>query len=536
MKAGPVVLASFLLFAGIAAEGGYRDLSRELDGYRPPAWLTEAAPPSRPSAAGADDFEIQAAKLRSLAAGWAEALASPPPEESFLVPDPALLDRMKGIAGDDNAVRDALSGRFTLEELETLALLRNPAAAAKERELLAVLEGYGQVESLDTVLRRYSSFTASLMTGVGPMESSEAMEASRFPYPGILALKGQVVSQDARAAREELEKARRSAVTAVRKAHWEILYLRDARRTIEEVHQLLEQFKSTAAGRYSAGEASYQDVVKVAIELEKVKEEHLSLDGELLNAESMVREALALPPSAEFGFPADARRGGDLPDLAALQATARERRQEIRAAKAMIGKMERMVEMQETMVLPPLTLNLSRNGRDEITRVGAGGMGAGEGSFPTSTTASTGGGLPKNPFFAMQEGYVRELRKRVEALSQELRMEEAASDLAVRTAWFGLEKARREEALYADRVVTLSRSALESSNRGYSAGKVAFADVIESYRTWLEANLSRSRGRSDVGTAWAELEAAVGTSLPAAAGPGGGAVEPGFKGYGGGGR
>ena len=108
-----------------------------------------------------------------------------------------------------------------------------------------------------------------------------------------------------------------------------------------------------------------------------------------------------------------------------------------------------------------------------------------------------------------------ELRQRILALKEDLRMEESATTLRVRNAWFALDKAAREEALYGDRVVTLSRSALEASNEGYSAGKVMFADVIESYRTWLEANLALARARADRGMAFADLEAAVGTRIEA---------------------
>ena len=112
------------------------------------------------------------------------------------------------MARDDGAVLEALSGVVSLPELEALALLRNPAAAARERELSAVIDAYSQVESLDTVLRRYSSFTTPRMAGPDATGTAGGMGTAPFPFPGVLALKGQVVTQEALAAREELEKAR----------------------------------------------------------------------------------------------------------------------------------------------------------------------------------------------------------------------------------------------------------------------------------------------------------------------------------------
>jgi outer membrane protein TolC len=203
----------------------------------------------------------------------------------------------------------------------------------------------------------------------------------------------------------------------------------------------------------------------------------------------------------------------------------------------MVGKMERMVEMQETMILPGFSLGLSPSSTDLVSSVGVAGMDGGGAAVPTpSTSASVGAGLPKNPLYGTGDAYVRELRQRLEAQKEELRMEEAATALAVRTARFALDRAVREEALYADRLVTLSRSALESSMRGYSAGKVMFSDVLESCMGWLEANIARARGRSDVGAAWAGLEAAVGVSLPAQGEPAAVSGETGRTGEGGGRR
>lgn len=493
-----------------------RGLANEVDRYQPPAYYRAAASPRGPEAAppaGPDDFDAQVAKLRELSARWERSLAEPAADGSFLVPDAGRLARLAGAAGDAAAAERALADGFTLPDLETLALLRNPAAAAKEREFRAALDGYSQVENLDTILRRYGAFTSGLMTGIGPMDSPDAMIRARFPFPGVLALKGEIVTQEAAAARENLESARRKAVTSVRKSYRELLYVRDARRSTESTLDLLENLKSAASARYSAGETSFQDVLKIGIEREKMKEELRTLDEEQKNLESMIRETLALPPSVRIGIPAADNLSVVVPPIGEVEALSLENRQELRSMRAMVGKMERMLLMQETMVHPGFSLNLSWYGRDEASRIGAGGMAGEKENFPTTTAASVGEGLPKAPMFGTQEAYLRELRQRIEALKADLRMEEASTLLGVRTAWFALDKAKREESLYGERVVPLSRSTLETASRGYSAGKVMFADVIESYRGWLEAELSLARSRAELGVASAELENAVGRRI-----------------------
>jgi outer membrane protein TolC len=137
-------------------------------------------------------------------------------------------------------------------------------------------------------------------------------------------------------------------------------------------------------------------------------------------------------------------------------------------------------------------------------------MGGEAGSSGTGTTAAAK--APSQPFFAADEAYVREIRLRIEALKSEHEAVRSETLVGVRNAWFASDRARREEALYAAKVIGLSKSALESSLQGYAAGSVGFSDLLESYTGWLEANLAHQRARADIGIARSGLEAAVGVS------------------------
>ncbi|MBI5445244.1 MAG: TolC family protein [Deltaproteobacteria bacterium] len=509
------------VFATVAF-AGRGDLRREIDAYEPPAFYRSALTPpvheSRPGEASADDFEAQRAKLQAARAAWQRALEETPRERpAFFTPEPARLERLRAAAETPEATARALSAGFALEDLEVLALLRNRAVQTKEREFRAALEAYAQVENLDTILRRYSTFTAGLMGAVGGREDPGAI-AARFPFPGVLALKGEVAEQEVKAAWEELEIARRRAVTGARRAYWELLYTHDARESMTRMLDLMENLRSATTSRYEAGQTSYQDLIRVGIEQEKTREELVTMGRMQGNMESEIRELVALAPDFAIGLPARHHGAGGVPALDGLNRAALEKRQELRRMRAMVGKMERMIEMQETMIYPPYSLGLSLRDPNEISRVGkAGGMGGeaggGDPSFPTTTSASMGEGLPKMPWFGLEDAYLRETRQKLAAQRKELEMEELATVLGVRQAWFKLDKAVREGGLYEDRVRVLTESALEASNRGYSTGKVMFADVIEAYTGWLNVRLSTARARADAGIARAGLEEAVGGSL-----------------------
>ena len=515
MKNG--ILLSIILTALIAtsAPARYRDLNREWESYQPPAIFQSGV---QATASGgvvstlseADkDFQAQAARLQDLKEKWEKALEMPGAKPGFYVPEPSRLERLRGASADASLAEKALVKGFSLEDLEVLSFIRNPDVQAKEREFRGTIEAYSQVQNLDEILRQYTAFTASLMTGVGNMENPESI-VLKFPFPGVLALKGEVVTQEIRAAWEDLEIARREALTSARKAYWNLLYTRRAEEISDQMLTLLHGLRKSASARYEAGQTNFQDLIRVNIEREKMKEELKTLGEERRNLEADIRQILALPPSAQVGRPASGTASHQVPALKELYPLAAEKRQEIKRMQAMIGKMERMIEMAETMIYPRFTLGFSFYERDEVSRIGsAGTMGD---SFPVTTAASMGEGLPKMPWFGTNDAYLRETRQRLEGLKKDLQMTQASTLFQVREAWFRLDRARREESLYEERVVILSQAALAAATTGYSAGKVSFSDVNESYAGWLNANLSLERSRADLGIGRAELQEAVGSA------------------------
>jgi len=176
----------------------------------------------------------------------------------------------------------------------------------------------------------------------------------------------------------------------------------------------------------------------------------------------------------------------------------------------MVGRMERMLEMIETMTYPGFDLGRSPMTRELIAtpadEAGMGGAAGGPGAGAAAAKA------PSRPFFAADEAYLREIRQRIAALKSEREAARAETLAGVREAWFAADRAMREEALYSAKVLGLAQGALESSLQGYAAGNVAFSDLLESYTGWLEASLARQRARVDIGIARSGLEAAVGVS------------------------
>ena len=492
-------------------QAAYRDMKQEIETYSPPSYLQDLTrPPLEKIESTRDlDFNAEMKKIEDIKTQWLKSLSATDKGPVFFQPDAQHLTKLRPAASDEHAAGEALKAEFRLATLETLALLRSPKVKAAESRLRANIEAFSQIQNLDEILLQYAAFTEGVMTGVGPMKGKDPMKM-KFPFPGVSALKGQIVDQEVKSAREDLEAARRDTVTAARIAYWNLLFIHQSKNITAETIGLFKHLEAVATTRYESGKTSFQDVVRIRIKHEILEEELTTLREKQRNLESNIRKILHLDRDIKLGLPREVRPVAKIPSLQILYKTAHEHRQELRRLRARIGKMERMVEMAETMVLPPYTLNLSLYEDEAANKVGSTAV---KNTFPSSVEVSRGAGLPKMPWYGIQDAYLRETRQKLKALREDLRQAEAVTADSVRASWFKLDRARREMFLFSDKVVGLSKSALDVTTRGYESGNVSFADVIASYTLWLDANLSLAKQQRNFGVAWAELEKTVGRTL-----------------------
>ena len=370
-KSSIFMCALALLFVP-RAQAAYKDMKQEIETYSPPSYFQDLTRPALESEEpGRDsDFDVERQKAEELKSQWLKSLSTADTGPVFFRPDDQLLRSLRPAASDAHAAGQALKGEFTLATLATLALIRSPRVKAAENRLRASIEAFSQAQNLDEILRQYTAFTEGLMTGIGPMKGKDPVEM-KFPFPGVLSLKGQIANQEVKAAREDLEAARRETVTAARIAYWNLLFSHQAQKITAETIGLFEHLEAVARTRYEAGKASFQDVIRIRIKREILDEELITLREKQRNLESKIREILYLAPDIKLGVPQAAPPVEKILTQQTLYKIAQERRQELRRLRANIGKMERMIEMTETMVLPPYSLNLSLYEDEAILKVGS---------------------------------------------------------------------------------------------------------------------------------------------------------------------
>lgn len=480
------------------AFAGYDDSSKEFEDYAPPAWLFEAAPATSSPAVPVPVPRVEAAPLAS------------PEVRPFFTPDEAGFKLLTGLAKDGQALEKRLAEKTSLKDLEILALSGNPLLAAKAREVEAARNSLSITRALNENLKSYQSYTASSMPEAGGVMK----EPASYPYPGVGSLRSNVALLEEARAREELEAAKAEILTKVRLAYWELAYVEKAAETVAKTLAVMENLASAVGSRYSAGEGMLGEVAAMKIEIEKMREEEVSLGLERKMWEANLSALLALPASTGFG-PVDgvAAPPANLPGLEVLRAAARSENLGVRSMKRNIARMEEMLSMSEAMTFARPEQGLSTFDNNPAAQAGSMAM---EDAFPLSATASEGVGTPKRVGFSADNAYVIQTRNRLAAERELLKAEEFTLDGMVREAWTGFDAARRGEALYRERVGALAEFAFDAGVRTYQAGTASFSFVLDSYRVWLGASLERERNYAQMGKAAAELEKLTGRSPLAA--------------------
>ncbi len=419
-------------------------------------------------------------------------------------------DTMKAyrqLATSPEATEARLAEPITLELLVALGYEWNPGLKSIREKIRAVLEQYPQAAYLENVLRQYNAFTKQLDTKVGPRHHKE-MLAMKFPFPGTLTLKGQIVTEDVRIAQKEFEIALRDLVTEIRLAYYDYLFILETTRINEENQKLLEQMIAIAQTKFRVGQGKYSNVIMAQVELSKLANAIITLEQQRETVVARLNTLLDTSADLPLGVPLPIEASRVIPTLAELYKLAVEERQEIQKQKLAISKMGLVVEMAKQMTYPDPTLGASYFENRSIAEL--------KQTEKMPMTFSTRRTLkPANTaWFAYRSAYIREMDVKIEAMARQI--EKLGSDIrfVVKKHHFAMETADRSIRLYRQTLLPQAQQALDAANTAYQAAQIDFLSFLEAQRTLLNLRVEEQRALRDYRQHLAQLEQAVGTILP----------------------
>lgn len=421
--------------------------------------------------------------------------------------DKKTLSRVSAISSDDSSVKNLLSREIRLEEIIILAALRNPGILAAQKKVKAELKSFDQVMGLDDNLRQYSAFTKALAPKAGPLKNKDSVKLS-YPYPGVTALKGEIVRNQVSIVSEKMKITARQVETDIEKAYWDLVFVEESIRITRETIDAFDRLGEVAATLYKAAKTSFQDVIKINIKTEELKENLVTLAARKKNIEIRILELLSLPADTSMGRVVIVPPAMGVPGPETLFPIARENRQELRVLRFRISKLEAMVEMAETMTEEDFTLGFSQ-WENEMAKA----IDRSKPAFPEKTMAAMGNSHPVKPWYGVDKPWLNQTRLTLSSLRQTLVNRENATDRMVRNAWFKLDRTHREYKLNKNRILPLSRSAMDVASREYEAGSIPFSQAIDSYTSWLGVKLTIAQKQAGLGAAFADLENITGKKI-----------------------
>lgn len=506
-----IFILSILCVSLVSAD--YDSMKKDLEEYTPQKSFAILAEPGVQEAETFPDDAIGVApgvaKMKTLKKEYEREISNLNSRFVEMGVDEKILKRLSGISSDQDALIKHMGQKIRLDEIRVIAVLRNPAIQAAQKKVMAEIQSFDQVMNLDNTLRQYASFTKAINNKVGPLKDKDSIRMI-YPFPGVSSLKGRIVQSQVAILMEKMQIINKQVIQDLEKAYWDFILVVKSTKITSETIDAFERLEGVATSLYKSGKTSFQDVIKINIKIEELKEDLVTLKAKKKNIEIRILELLNLPATIRLGEAIVAPQPPKTAQPEALFLIAREHRQELKAIRFQISKLTSMVEMSESMIEAPFTLGFSTSENDIVNTTGTD---APKEAFATKTMAAMKNNSPIKPLYGLDEPWLAQTRQNLSSLRQTLLAQENATTRMVRNAWFKTDKNRREFNLYQNRILPLAKSSLDVSTREYEAGSIPFSQAIDSYTYWLKVKLTIAKKQADLGTSFAELENIVGKQL-----------------------
>ena len=314
---------------------------------------------------------------------------------------------------------------------------------------------------------------------------------SKFHYRGVMGRAG--VSQSAFA----LVQLEQQTASQTAQAYDALLVVLQHHADLVEGRRLAQEFLDKTQARYGAGTVAGLDVLKARVDLAQADNDLIANERDVANA----RAALNRFMGRLLGAPVEAVDTLDvpapLPDLAALEDTARAQRPELKSLASQQHGASAATSLARSFWLPDLSVGVAQNA---------------VAGTPSTYTTSVGFTLPLF-FWNHTRGEVAEARHRELELSASYRDLEAAVDQDVRTTYAAAATALRQALWLRDQLLPEARRAHDVSLVSYGLGGSSALDVLDARRTLLDAESQYADARGAANDARADLERAIGRPL-----------------------
>ncbi len=393
----------------------------------------------------------------------------------------------------------------SVADLVEYAYRNNPEIRAARGRWKAVVERYRVTTGYPDPQVTVTYFPEPIETRLGPQDWN-AVLAQKIPFPGKLSKAGEVVAAEARIARLELDRTVRDVVVRIRESYHELLYIRDAKRVVEENRRLVDHMRKLAETAHADDRAAFVDVAKAQSQVAQLAYDALLLE-ELEQTEiAQLNALLNRAPEAPIGPLADEPVLPLAYELDEIYRLAEANQEEIRMAGARVDRARARLDLARYQNLPDFKVGLFYAGIGDPD-VPKDPEDAGRDAVGVQFGVTIPLWLGKN------RGRTEGARAELEAARAQRAVRINETRAMIRSLYFRLKNAERLVKLYRDDLLPQAARSLEVAETWFQEGQGSFSDFVETESVYYNFQLSLARARADYGKFLARLERLAGRSL-----------------------
>ena len=392
-----------------------------------------------------------------------------------------------------------LRSKLALPELIQEVLARNPELVAVRKQWEAATNRITQARSLDDPI-----LSVQLWNVPQPFKATQADNtifglSQNLPFPGKLALKGDVASRSAEMTEQLVRAKERELVARLKQAYYDLFLAQKAVLIHQEQVELLRQFVAIANAKFRGGMGSQADVLKAQVELSLLFQHLPVLEQRRKTAAAMLNTLLDRDTSSPLGL---AQEPSQLPinqPLDDLHSFALNDRPELKAAELDVQRSEQSRALAQRQYYPDFNVAFQRFQNYQAND--------GFGAYVAMSIPFAFWTKPK------YDAGVQEAEAAVAAAQAQQHTLENLTRFQIDDLLAKLRAIDQVATLYRTTILPQAEQSLESARAGYRAGKGGFLDLIDTQRAWRGFQLEYFKALVDRQNRLAELEQVVGITL-----------------------
>lgn len=395
----------------------------------------------------------------------------------------------------DSVLRNSL----VLPELIHEVLARNPELVTSRKQSEVATTRIAQARSLDDPTLSVQLWNVPQSFNVTQTQNSIFGLSQSFPFPGKLALKGDVASRSAEMSEQAVRGKERELVARLKQAYYDLFLAQKAIQIHHEQVDLVRQFVEIATAKFRTGKGAQTDVLKAQVELSMLFQHLPMLEQQRETAEAMLNTLLDRDPASPLGM---AQAPSQLPiekPIDDLHRLALNDRPELKAAELAVQRNEQSRALAQRQYYPDFNVAFQRFQNFQAND--------GFGAYVAMSVPFAFWTKPKYDA-GVQEAAAALAVARAQQHTLENLTRFQVKDLLAR-----LRATDEVATLYRTTVLPQAEQSLESARVRYRAGKAGFLDLVETQRAWRGFQLEYFKALVDRQHRLADLEQVVGVTL-----------------------